>query len=174
MTTSVAIERLALPPHDEDIAGLADVLLDAVDSGAAVSFLGDLTRERAEEWWRSLLGAASDRTIVMVARDDQGIAGTVQVQPAWAPNQPFRGDLVKLMVHRRRRGHGLGAALMHSVERLARESGFTLLTLDAKRGGVADQLYRSLGWTYAGTIPRFALDTDGVTPHDAVIFYKHL
>jgi hypothetical protein len=25
-----------------------------------------------------------------------------------------------------------------------------------------------------GAIPRFAVDTDGVTPHDAVIFYKEL
>ena len=62
---------------------------------------------------------------------------------------------------------------MHEIEDAARSHGFRLLTLDAKRGGAADRLYRRLGWTHAGTIPRFALDTDG-TPHDAVIFYKAL
>jgi Plasmid pRiA4b ORF-3-like protein len=53
-------------------------------------------------------------------------------------------------------------------------AGFSLLTLDAKRGTTAEHLYRQLGWTHAGTIPRFALDPDGITPHDAVVFYKEL
>jgi len=35
-------------------------------------------------------------------------------------------------------------------------------------------LYRHLGWVHAGTIPRYALDPDGTTPHDAVLFYKDL
>ena len=42
------------------------------------------------------------------------------------------------------------------------------------RGGDAERRYRKLDWTHAGTIPRFALDPDGKTPHDAVIFYKEL
>jgi len=28
--------------------------------------------------------------------------------------------------------------------------------------------------TALGAIPRYALDPDGVTPHDAVVFYKEL
>jgi hypothetical protein len=62
---------------------------------------------------------------------------------------------------------------MQAIEQEARRTGFTLLTLDAKRGAPAEQLYRQLGWTIAGSIPGFAFDSDG-TPHDAVIFYKHL
>jgi hypothetical protein len=31
-----------------------------------------------------------------------------------------------------------------------------------------------MGWTVVGVIPRYALDTDGVTPHGTVIFYKEL
>ena len=46
--------------------------------------------------------------------------------------------------------------------------------LDSKRGDAGEQLYRALGWTVVGTIPRFALDTDGKTPHDTVVFYKEL
>ena len=56
---------------------------------------------------------------------------------------------------------------------LAREAGFTLLTLDAKRGEPAERLYRNRGWIAAGTIPGYALDPDG-TPHDAVFLYKPL
>lgn len=62
---------------------------------------------------------------------------------------------------------------MEAVEDAARRAGFGLLTLDAKRGAAAEQLYRRGGWIEAGTIPGFALDSDG-TPHDAVIFYKAL
>ena len=172
--TRVVIERLTPPASDADIRDLAGLLVDAVESGAAVSFLAPLTRERAEEWWRATLAAASPRAIVLVARDRDEIVGTVQLYPAWAPNQPHRGDIVKLLVHRRCRRGGLGMRLMHDVEEAARRAGYRLLTLDAKAGGAAERLYRRLGWTYAGTIPRYALDTDGTTPHDAVIFYKEL
>jgi hypothetical protein len=63
---------------------------------------------------------------------------------------------------------------MQSIEEAARHAGFRLLTLDAKRGEAAEHLYRNIGWTAAGTIPGYALDTDGTTPHDAIFFYKEL
>lgn len=169
-----AVECLTPPVRDEDVRGLAALLLDAIDSGAAVSFLGSLSAAEAERWWRETLSSARANARIFVVRDEGGIAGTVQLHPAWAPNQPHRGEIVKLMVHRRARGHGVGRALMAAAEDAAREAGFSLLTLDAKRGGAAERLYRALGWIHAGTIPRFALDIDGRTPHDAVIFYKEL
>jgi len=168
------IERLKPPVDDVDLQDLARLLADAVDSGAAVSFLAPLALERAEEWWRKTLSAAHPRAIVLAARDAEGIAGTVQLHPAWAPNQPHRAEITKLLVHRRSRRSGLGTQLMQTIEDAARDAGFRLLTLDAKRGAAAEHLYRRLGWIHAGTIPRYALDTDGRTPHDAVIFYKEL
>lgn len=171
---TLGIERLLPPVVDSDLRALAGLLVDAVDSGAAVSFLAPLTLEHAEEWWRRTTSAASAGSIVLVARDAEGIAGTVQLHPAWAPNQPHRAEVSKLLVHRRSRRAGLGTRLMAALEEAAREAGFRLLTLDAKRGGAAELLYRRLGWTPVGTIPRYALDPDGRTPHDAVIFYKEL
>ena len=168
------IERLRAPVSDEDFRALAHLLVDAVDSGAAVSFLNTLTLRRAEEWWREVVAKADARAVILVARDEQEIVGTVQLHPAWAPNQPQRAEVVKLMVHRRGQRHGIGAQLMEAIETAAREAGFKLLTLDAKAGGAAEHLYRRVGWTCAGRIPRFALDPDGVTPHDAVIFYQDL
>jgi GNAT superfamily N-acetyltransferase len=168
------IERLTLPASDADLTALAQLLVDAVESGAAVSFLAPLTLERARAWWRGTLSSSHARAIFLVARDRDGIVGTVQAQPAWAPNQPHRAEVVKLLVHRGRRRAGLGTQLMHAIEDAARRDGFGLLTLDAKKGEAAEQLYRRIGWTHAGTIPRYALDTDGTTPHDAVIFYKEL
>jgi GNAT superfamily N-acetyltransferase len=174
MTTPThTIERLTLPVGDSELRALAQLLVDAVESGAAVSFLAPLPLERAEGWWRKTLSAAHSGAIFLVARDAEGIVGTVQLHPAWAPNQPHRAEVVKLLVHRRGRRTGLGTRLMQAIEDAARHAGFGLLTLDAKRGEVAERLYRRLGWVVAGTIPRYAFDPDG-TPHDAVFFYKEL
>lgn len=167
------MERLIRPVGDSDVGALAQLLVDAVESGAAVSFVAPLTLERAEEWWRNTIAGAHSRAIFLVAREAGRIVGTVQFHPAWAPNQPHRGDIAKLLVHRDHRGAGLGTRLMHAIEEEARRDGFGLLTLDAKRGTAADRLYRRIGWIPVGTIPRYALDPDG-TPHDAVIFYKEL
>lgn len=169
----MSIERLRRPASDVDIQQLALLLVDAVESGAAVSFLAPLSLKRAEEWWRHTVSSASDRAIILVARDDAGIAGSVQAHPAWAPNQPHRADVVKLLVHRRARRRGIARMLMRELETAARASGFTLLTLDAKRGEAAERLYRDMGWLDAGVIPAYAFDADG-TPHDAVLLYKHL
>ena len=168
------IEKLTLPVTAAELCALAALLVDAVSSGAAVSFLGPLSLERAEAYWRDTLAAAPSRAIFLVARDGPGIAGTVQLLPAWAPNQPHRAEIAKLLVHSRRRGAGLGALLMRCIEAEARAAGFRLLTLDAKRGSVAERLYRRLGWTEVGVIPDYALDTDGQHLHETVVFYRRL
>lgn len=167
------IETLTPPLRDSDYRQLAELLADAVDSGAAVSFLPPLSVDAAESWWRETLRDAHPKATLLVARDADVIVGTVQMHPAWAPNQPHRAEIVKLMVHRRFRRRGIGPLLMHAIEDAAHAAGFTLLTLDAKRGTPAEKLYRDLGWAAAGTIPNYALDGDR-TPHDAVIFYKDL
>ena len=167
------IERLRLPASEADLDALAALLVDAVDSGAAVSFV-TLTHGQALDWWRKLLSAPDSRAVVLVARDAEGIAGSVQLHPTWAPNQPHHADVAKLIVHRRARRQGLGEALMAAVEREAANAGFRLLVLDSKRGDAGERLYRRLGWNVVGTIPRFALDTDGKSLHDTVVFYKEL
>lgn len=172
--TTPAIERLTIPASDIDLHELAQLLVDAVDSGAAVSFVAPLSVERAEQWWRTTISTAHARSIFLIARDATGIAGTVQLHPSWAPNQPHRAEVVKLMVHRRARVAGLGRRLMESLEHAARSAGFELLTLDARRAGVADHLYQRLGWTRVGVIPRYAMNPDGQAWHDTVIYYKDL
>lgn len=175
MTASTwTIERLTQPVSDADVRELAPLLSDVVESGEAVSFLAPFPVERAEAWWRSTLSTAHERAVFLVARDANGVAGTVQLHPAWAPNQPHRAEVVKLLVHRRCRRAGLGRRLMEAVERAALDAGLTLLTLDARAGGAAERLYRNLGWTAIGTIPEFALDPDGRARHGAVFFFKHL
>jgi GNAT superfamily N-acetyltransferase len=129
------IEQLTVPVSEEDIEGLAVLLLDATAAGASVGFLDETTLQFAKEWWRACFASAA---VVLVARDDDGITGTVQLRPAPMPNQRHRADVAKLLVHRRARRQGLGAMLMQEIERHARSSRFTLLTLDTKRGDAAE------------------------------------
>jgi len=174
LIASATIAALVPPPSPADVRALAELLVDAVDSGAAVSYLPPLSVEQAEDYWRDTLGALKARAACLVARDAEGIVGSVQLHPAWAPNQPHRAEVAKLMVHRRARRQGVATQLMQAVEEQARGAGFTLLVLDTKRGDGAEQLYRRLGWTESGVIPNYALNADGATRHDTVVFYKEL
>ncbi len=53
--SSERIERLVSPVSNTDLEGLARLLVDAVDSGAAVSFLAPLTLERARDRWQATI-----------------------------------------------------------------------------------------------------------------------
>jgi GNAT superfamily N-acetyltransferase len=170
---TVTIERLRGEVGGNAVKELAALLLDAVDSNAGISFMRGLTEAEAEGWWRTLLTTSPARAVVLVARDASGIVGTVQVQPSWAPNQPHRGDLAKLIVHRRARGRGIAHALMVAAEREAAAEGMTLLVLDTCKGSAAERLYTSMGWVRVGEIPQFAFNPDG-SLCDTVFFFKKI
>jgi GNAT superfamily N-acetyltransferase len=171
MMLPIAIERIGKDAAESDIRGLAQVLLDAIGSNAGVSFMPGLTQEEAEAWWRSVV--AADRAIVLVARDGDGVVGTVQIQPSWAPNQPHRGDVAKLIVHGRARRRGIGRALMEALEMEARAAGYTLLLLDTRKDDHPERLYASMGWVRVGEVPDFALNPDG-SMCTTVFYYKQL
>jgi GNAT superfamily N-acetyltransferase len=140
------------------VESLADVLLDCVEGGASVSFMHPLSRGRAVAFWQRVArGMAAGERAVLVAEDAKGLCGTVQLLLDQPENQPHRADLAKMLVHRRARRQGLGAALMRAAEDTARECGKTLLVLDAVTDGDAARLYERLGWVRVGEIPGYAL-----------------
>ncbi len=148
--------------EDSHIEGLADVLIDCVEGGASVSFMHPLAREDALAFWRRIANAvAAGERALLIAEDAAGICGTVQLVLDLPPNQPHRADLAKMLVHRRVRRQGLGAALMRAAEATARDCGKSLLVLDAVTGGDAARLYERLGWQRVGNIPEFALMPKG-------------
>jgi ribosomal protein S18 acetylase RimI-like enzyme len=157
-----------------EIEGLCDVLIDCVEGGASVSFLLPMTRAKAQSYWRSMAAsAARGERVIFIAEDAVGaIVGTVQLVWASSENQPHRGSVSKLLVHRRARRLGVGAALMAAAEDRALEAGKTLLVLDTAGGG-AERLYARLGWQRCGEIPNYALLPDG-TPCTTTIFFKSL
>jgi GNAT superfamily N-acetyltransferase len=156
------------------IGALADLLKDCVDGGASVSFMHPLTRERASAFWRKVAdGVAGRQRALIVAEDEQGVCGTVQLIFDLPENQPHRADLAKMLVHRRVRRQGLGASLMKAAEATARECGKTLLVLDAVTDGDAARLYARLGWVRVGDIPNYALFPQGGYC-STTYFYKDL
>ena len=140
--------------------------------GASIGFLHPMQAGEAEAWWRGVAqGVASGEILLWAILDDEGPVGTIQLHPVGKPNGAHRAEIAKLMVHPRARGRGLAKQLMATAEQAARELGRRLLVLDTVEGGVADGLYRRLGWTEAGRIPDFALKSGGGS-EATVVFWK--
>jgi len=119
-TDSWSIRRLHAV-SDAQVENLASVLIDCVEGGASVSFMLPLTRERAVAFWNHVaLGVSAGERALLVAEDARGICGTVQLVLQQPENQPHRADLSKMLVARRARRQGLGAALMRAAESTAR------------------------------------------------------
>lgn len=158
---------------DTDIDGLAAVLADCVAGGASVGFMQPLTQAQAQAWWRGLAAdVEAGRRALFVAEDDAGIIGTVHLILAQPDNQPHRADLCKMLVLRRARKFGIGAALMDAAESAARAAGKTLLVLDTASPD-AERLYARTGWQRLGVIPGYALLPDGGLC-DTTYFYRVL
>lgn len=159
---------------EREIQELSDVLIDCVEGGAGVSFMLPITRETAESFWRSMGESVAQRERIVVAAEDEDgtIIGTVQVIWAAPENQPHRGDIAKMLVHRRARRQGIGAAILEAAEQEARKAGKTLLVLDTA-GDEAARLYERAGWQKVGTVPNFALWPNG-DPSPTTFYYKDL
>jgi GNAT superfamily N-acetyltransferase len=153
---------------------LGEIVADAVASGAGVNFMLPFTAQDGEAWWRAQAeDVASGRRILLVARDEGEVVGTISLNPAVAPNQPHRAELSKLLVHSADRRRGVATRLMDAAAAEARERGFTLLTLDCVAGGPEEEFYRGLGYVALGTIPGYALSPTG-EPQGATILYLEL
>lgn len=168
----VAVRRLT-SVSDAQIRALADLLIDCVEGGASVSFMSPLSAEKATDFWQRVAAAtARGERALLVAEDDSGIIGTAQLILDLPENQPHRADLSKMLVHRRARRRGVGAAVLRAAEELAREFGKSVLVLDTASPD-AERLYARLGWVRLGAVPDYAL-----LPHGGfcatTFFYRRL
>lgn len=175
MTEDVTVRRVGAHEAAACVEALADVLIDCVEGGASVSFMLPLPREKAVAFWRSVAdGVARNERVLLVAEDREGrIVGTVQMIMSLPENQPHRGDIAKMLVHRRARRRGVAQRLMAAMDAAAREEGRTVLMLDTVTGGDAERLYERAGWQRVGVVPKFALMPSGELC-GTTFFYKHL
>ena len=174
MAEQIEIRRLAPADVDEQLDALAGVLADCVAGGASVSYMAPFSHEDARNAFAAFAAEAEQgRRLILAAFADGALVGTVQVILELPPNQPHRGEIAKLLVHRSVRKRGIAQLLMGRAEEEARAEGKTLLVLDAVTGDNAARLYDRMGWTTVGVIPGYALYPDR-RPCDTTIFWKAL
>jgi GNAT superfamily N-acetyltransferase len=175
MIFPVAVTRLGGPAFEAAIPQLALLLVDSVDGGASVGFVHPFSVADAETWWQTAArGVHSGTTLLWVAEDGQGIAGTIQLKLTVAyTNGRHRAEIAKLLVHRRARGRGIAKALLAEAERTAAENGVSILMLDTQTDSDAEYLYVKAGWTRFGVMPDHAADPAGVLQPTS-FFYKKL
>jgi GNAT superfamily N-acetyltransferase len=168
----IEVRRLQGAELHDHLDGLASVLEDCVAGGASVSYLAPFSHQQARAAFESFAAEVDQgRRLLLAAFADGQVVGTVQVILALPPNQPHRGEIAKLLVHREVRKRGIAQQLMEHAESEARAEGKTLLVLDTVTGDNAERLYARLGWTRVGVIPGYALFPDG-RPCDTTVFWK--
>lgn len=154
-----------------DLDALAETLMQSVALGASIGFILPFGFVQAQAFWQKLLPAFErGEKRLLVARVAGKIAGTVQLVVDQPANGIHRGDVVKLMVHPDGRRKGIARQLMTAVEALAREEGKTLLVLDTVTCSPAQTLYENLGFTLSGTIPHYAMSTQGMLESTSVMY----
>ena len=168
----IEVRTLTGAELDAQLDGLADVLADCVAGGASVSYMAPFSHRQARDVFEVFAAEAGEgRRVILAAFAGDRVVGTVQVVLAVPPNQPHRGEIAKLLVHRSARRRGVAQRLMEGAEAAARAEGRSLLVLDTVTGDPAERLYQRMGWNTVGVIPNYALYPDG-RPCDTTVFWK--
>lgn len=162
---------LSATQAQQHLGELTHVLQGCVADGASVGFIDAEGIEVMTGFWQqriaSITGGDSE---LLVARQQGRIVATVIINLSAMPNGRHRAEISKLLVHPQARRQGIARELMQRAEQRAREQGKTLLVLDTRSGDVASDLYRSLGWQVAGSIPLYAESTAGVLDATTVMY----
>jgi len=159
---------------EREIGQLADLIIDAVESGASIGFMPPLGGDEALAYWQDVIAAMrTGRRLLLVAMDGDLIQGSVQMHLEPRANGNHRAEVIKLFVHRRARRRGLAKALMMEVEATARRVGRTLLLMDTRKGGDAEKMCESLGYVRYGEVPKYARSGGGGFDASA-FFYRQL
>ncbi len=157
---NVTVELVTPETYDEVQHYLASLLVDTVDDGASVGFVGRLDPDEASLWWAESL--RSPTLLTFVARDTARVpVGVVQLKLATTMNALHRADVCKLLIHTSARRRGVGDALLGALETEARQRGCWLLLLDTETGSDAERFYVRRGWRVVGVIDDYALAPDG-------------
>lgn len=153
-TTVAALDP---PSFAKVVDRLADILRACVSEGASVGFVTPFGREDARAYWLNRVAPAhaAGAKIVLVATLGGEVAGTAQLDLDSMPSKRHHAEVSKVLVDPAFRRAGVARALMREIERRAANEDRWLLTLDTA-GDAAEALYRSLGYSLAGSIPDYA------------------
>lgn len=152
---------------------LVALVINCVDDGASIGWLPPMQRSDAQAYWEGRVDALHTGTLIMLlALEEDRIAGTVQLALEQRPNGVHRAEVQKLMVHTTYRRRGIARQLMQRIEQLAVENQRRMLFLDTRRGDASEILYRQLGYVETGIIPQYVISPGGV--FDDTVFYAKI
>jgi ribosomal protein S18 acetylase RimI-like enzyme len=174
MNAPITISTLSPDEAQAHLAELAGLLHACVHDGASISFVLPFGMDEARAFWTTsvLPQVRAGTRVLLVARVDGVLAGSVQLDHDTPPNQPHRAEVRKLIVHPDFRRRGIARALMAELEAIASRRGRSLITLDTRTGDAAEPLYASLGYATAGVIPGYARDPAGSRLDATTVMYK--
>lgn len=173
---AVTIETVTADALERELPAWAGLLHACVHAGASINFVMPFPMAEAEAFWthKVLPPLRRGGLLVLAARSQGRLAGSVQLDHDTPPNQPHRVELRKMIVHPDFRRRGIGRALIDEAERRAVALRRSLITLDTRAGDVAEGLYASMGFIAVGTVPAYARDVFSDRLDGATIMYKAL
>jgi len=176
MNTTLDIHSVMPAEFEENVDELAKLMQACVHTGASINFIMPFPIDESLDFWRRKVQPAMNdgSRVLLVARQEGKIAGSVQLDCDTPPNKPHRAEITKLMVHPDVRRRGVARALMHEIEAIALQQGRNLITLDTRTGDSAEPLYASLGYKTAGIIPSYCRDTHEERLEATTIMHKDL
>ena len=176
MNATLDIHSVTPTEFEENVDELAKLMQACVHAGASINFIMPFPIDESLDFWRRKVQPALNdgSRVLLVARHEGKIAGSVQLDCDTPPNQPHRAEITKLMVHPDVRRRGVARTLMHEVEAIALQRGRNLITLDTRTGDSAEPLYASLGYKTAGIIPGYCRDTHEERLEATTIMHKDL
>ena len=125
-------------------------------------------------YWREVIREVGEASrIVLIARHEGMLAGSVQLALCTKPNALHRAEVQKLLVHTRWRRRGIGRQLMMALDEEARLARRTLLYRATEPDQPAFEMYRRSGWLRAGEIPDYARTPDGEL-RSTVLLYRRV
>ncbi len=174
--TGFSIARYDRRALEAVLPAMGEMMRACVHAGASIGYILPFSAEDGVSFWESKVLPRLDAggLVLLVARENGRVAGTVQLDRDTPPNQPHRAEVRKLMVDPAFRRRGLARRLMAEIEEEARGLGRSLLTLDTRTGDAAEPLYLSLGYAVSGIIPGYCLDPAEPKFDSTTIMYKRL
>jgi len=168
------IKTLSPRELDANLPTFVQLLQESVDGGGALGFHAPLGEHEALDYWRTLRSEIETGSRVLLAASENGrIVGSGQLALAPWRNARHRATIEKVFVSAALRGRGIAKALINSLQEAARLRGRSLLLINARQGGAAEQLYKRLGYREFGVIPGYAVGPAGER-WDSVCMYREL
>lgn len=136
--------------HDE----LAHLLTNANTGGLPGLLSPEDTPAAAETFFHDLREAiAKNQRLLWIARNEQGLVGTVQLELASGATPPQCGTVSTLVVDTSARRQGVAKQLMRELENTAFSLRRGLLSLDIQAGTPAEAFYKAQGYQCSGKTP---------------------